>query len=322
MDVVVTGASGHVGAALLRALVARGDRVVALVHRDARALEGLEVEPRRADVRDEGAVREALRGAEVVYHAAAKLSLEAERDPETEATNVEGTRNVIAACRAHGVRRLVHFSSAHALRRDGSALLAPGEGLPYERSKALAEREVLEAVERGLDAVIVSPCAVVGPFDFKPSYIGRVLLMLAKGMIPATVRGGQSWVDVRDIAASAIAAGERGAAGSRFVLSGHWHTMQDFARMASGVAEARPPLGAVPPWLAKAFAPMASAATRAVGREPLFTRASIDALEPSPRPLDPGARETLGHAPRPLVETLTDAYAFFEAQGWIQRRRR
>src|SRR5690606_8531931 len=124
----------------------------------------------------------------------------------------------------------------------------------------------------GLDAVIVSPCAVVGPFDFKPSYIGRVLLMLAKGRIPATVRGGQSWVDVRDIAASSIAAAERGMPGARYVLAGHWRSMQDFARAASRVVGARPPLGAVPPSLAKAFAPLAISAMRAMGREPLFTR--------------------------------------------------
>lgn len=305
----------------MRALVARGDRVTAFVHRDRRALEGLDVVARLVDVRDARAVEDALRGAELVFHAAAKLSLEAD-DAEAEAINVEGTRHVIAACRARGVRRLVHFSSAHALRRDGSALLDADEGQPYERSKAVAERAVLDAVAAGLDAVIVSPCAVLGPFDFKPSYIGRVLVMLAKGQIPATVRGGQSWVDVRDIAASSIAAAERGAAGARFVLSGHWRTMQDFARMASEVAGARAPLGAVPPGLAKAFAPLASRAMRALGQEPLFTRASIDALEASPRATDPEAAQTLGHAPRPLEETLSDTYAFFRERGLIAARRR
>ncbi len=317
MEVVVTGASGHVGAALLRALVARGDRVKALVHRDQRALEGLDVEARRVDVRDPTAVRDAVRGAELVFHAAAKISLDAEHDPEVEATNVEGTRNVIAACHAHGVRRLVHFSSAHALRAEGGGLLGRDEGLAYERSKALAEREVREAVAHGLDAVVVSPCAVVGPFDFKPSYIGRVLLMLAKGRIPATVRGGQSWVDVRDIADSSLAAAERGVSGARYVLGGHWRPMQDFARAASRAAGARPPLGAVPPSLAKAFAPLAIGAMRAMGQEPLFTRASIDALESAPRATDGEAERVLGHAPRSLTETLDDTYAFFRTRGLI-----
>lgn len=322
MEVAVTGASGHIGAALVRALLARGDRVRALVHRDARALEGLDVDVRRVDVREAGAVHDALARVEMVFHAAAKLSLDAGPDLDAEATNIQGTRNVIRACRAHGVRRLVHFSSAHAMRRDGSDLLGEREGLVYERSKALAEREVRDAVERGLDAVVVSPCAVIGPFDFKPSYIGRVLLMLAKGRIPATVRGGQSWVDVRDIAASTLAASERGTAGARYVLGGHWLPMQDFARAASRVVGVRPPLGAVPPALAKAFAPLAIGAMRALGQEPLFTRASIDALEPTPRPTDSAAERALGHAPRPLEETLMDTYTFFRERGMLEEGRR
>src|SRR5690606_3201659 len=116
----------------------------------------------------------AIAGAELVFHAAAKITIDDRPDPAAEATNVAGTRNVIEACRAHGVRRLVRFSSVH----------ARGEGSAYERSKALAEREVLAAVDGGLDAVVVQPAAVVGPFDHKPSYIGRFLLMLARNAVP------------------------------------------------------------------------------------------------------------------------------------------
>src|SRR5690606_29390153 len=114
MRVVVTGASGHVGGALVRALLERGDRVRALVRSDVRAREGLDVEPVRADVCDAAAVGGAIAGAELVFHAAAKITIDDRPDPAAEATNVAGTRNVIEACRAHGVRRLVHFSSVHA----------------------------------------------------------------------------------------------------------------------------------------------------------------------------------------------------------------
>ncbi|HEY8430197.1 MAG TPA: NAD-dependent epimerase/dehydratase family protein [Sandaracinaceae bacterium] len=307
MHVVVTGASGHVGAALVRALLARGDRVRALVHRDVRALEGLDVELRRADVCDAAAVADAIAGADVVFHAAAKITIDDRPDPAADATNVAGTRHVIEACRAHRVRRLVHFSSVHA-RGDGNA---------YERSKALAEREVLAAVERGLDAVVVQPAAVIGPFDHKPSYIGRFLLMLAKGRVPLTVGGGQSWVDVRDVAASSIAAAERGRRGAVYELAGHWRTMPDFAREASRAAGARAPLGAIPLGVARALAPLAAGAARAAGREPLFTRGSIEALAGPPRELDRNAARELGHAPRPLDETLRDTYAFFRERGML-----
>ncbi len=317
--VVVTGASGHVGAALVRALLEDGAEVCAVVRSDVRALRGLEVDLRKVDVTDGPAIRDAVRGAEVVYHAAARITLASERDDDAERVNVVGTRHVVDACREHGVRRLVHFSTVHALDASG-ALLAEGAGLPYERSKAGGEREVTRAMEAGLDAVIVSPCAVLGPYDHKPSFFGRVLLMLARGWLPATVLGGQSWVDVRDIARGAIRASAQGERGGRYVLAGHWLRMHELATIASHVVGVRPPRIEIPVGLAKAFAPLAERAARAIGQEPLFSRASMEALEPAPRPPDDAAARVLGHAPRPVRETLTDTFRWFEEAGLLRRR--
>ncbi|NUP08662.1 MAG: NAD-dependent epimerase/dehydratase family protein [Polyangiaceae bacterium] len=322
MTVVVTGASGHVGAALVRALLARGEQVRAVVRSDVRAIEGLDVERKRLDVTDADAVSEAIRGARVVYHAAARLTLEAEHDPLADEVNVAGTRNVLAACRRHGVERLVHFSTVHALGREGGALIDEGAGLPYERSKAAAERDVVAAAKSDLDAVIVSPCAVIGPYDHKPSYMGRVLLMLARGLLPAVVHGGQSWVDVRDIASSAIAAAERGRRGERYILSGHWMPMLDFTRAAAKAARVMPPLFAVPTKVAKTFAPLAERAARVLKQEPLFSRASFDAIDPAPRDFGDLAARDLGHAPRPVSSTLEDTFAWFQERGMMSARRR
>jgi nucleoside-diphosphate-sugar epimerase len=128
LTVLVTGASGHVGAALVRALLVRGERVRAVVRSDVRAVKGLDLELARVDVTDERGVDEAVRGASVVYHAAARLTLEATHDPLADQVNVDGTRNIVAACRRHGVRRLVHFSTAHALGRGGGRPARRGLG--------------------------------------------------------------------------------------------------------------------------------------------------------------------------------------------------
>ncbi len=319
--VVVTGASGHVGAALVRSLRDRGHSVRALVRSDVRALEGLDVELRKVDVTDREGVRDAIAGASTVFHAAARLTLEAVHDPLADEVNFRGTENVVRACEAGGVARLVHFSSAHALRKDGS-LLGADEGKPYERSKALAERAVVAAAERGLGAVIVSPAAVIGPFDHKPSYMGRVLLMLARGYLPGTVNGGQSWVDVRDVALAAISAAERGAAGARYVVAGHWLAMPAFARIAARAAGVRPPPFVFPTGLARATAPLAERAMRLLGQEPLVTAASMDALEDAPRPDDGVAARELGHVPRPLEHTLSDTFRWFEDRGQLPKRSR
>jgi dihydroflavonol-4-reductase len=322
MTVVVTGASGHVGAALVRALLAEGESVRALVRSDTRALSGLEVDVQKIDVTDAAGIRAAFRGASVVYHAAARITLEAIADAEADRVNVEGTRNVIDACRREGVGRLVHFSTIHAIGPDGRELLVEGGGLPYERSKATAEREVVLAAQGDLDAVIVSPCAVVGPYDHKPSYIGRVLLMIAKGWVPATVIGGQSWVDVRDVANGAIAASKKGVRGSRYVLFGKWLPMRDFATVASRLVGVSPPRVNIPTAWARRFAPLAERASRLIGQEPLFTKASLDALELGPRQIDPRAKDELGHETRPLEETLRDTFDWFGERGLLPRRRR
>lgn len=319
---MVTGASGHVGAALVRALLEQGNEVRAIVNSDRRAVEGLPVEVRALDITDREKVLDALRGADVVYHAAARLTLESVSDPVAEAINVAGTANIIDACRRHGVRRLVHFSTAHALGRTTSQLLEDGAGLPYERSKAAAERSVLAAAASDLDAVIVSPCAVLGPHDYKPSHIGRVLLMLARRRLPAVVTGGQSWVDVRDIARGAIAAARNGKRGDRYVLGGHWLTMSQFMKAASHAAGVSAPLFTVPPRVAIAFLPLAQLSSRWLKMEPLFTRASLEALESGPRASDALAETVLGHAPRPLAETLHDTFAWFAERGLYKAPRR
>jgi dihydroflavonol-4-reductase len=313
MQVVVTGASGHVGSVLVRALLSDGHSVTALFNSDRRSLAGLSLEARAVNIEDGSAVSSAIAGAEVVFHAAARVSLLATEDAATTRVNVEGTRNVVAACLEHGVRRLVHFSTIHALDERGE-LLRPGEGLSYERSKVEAERLVLDEVQRGLDAVVVSPCAVIGPFDFKPSYIGQVLQLQDRGLLLATVAGGQSWVDVRDVAKAAIAAAERGKTGSRYVISGHWRNIRELAEIASQAAGMRAPLFTLPKALLTRVAPLAERACLALGLPALLTQASMDALETSPRPMPRTAEQELGHLPRPLPETLADTMAWFRSE--------
>jgi nucleoside-diphosphate-sugar epimerase len=157
---VVTGANGRVGATLTRALCAAGGRVRALVFGDARALDGVEVERAKCDVRDAAQVAAGLAGADVVYHLAGIVAFDGDY-ALYDAVNVEGTRNVVAACLAHRARRLVHFSSVHAtelapLTRavdESRPLVATDHPLAYPRSKSLAEREIRRGIAMGLDAV-------------------------------------------------------------------------------------------------------------------------------------------------------------------------
>lgn len=319
MLALVTGASGHVGSALCRALLAEGHGVVALYNSDRRALEGLDVDARAVDVEDAAALSAAMAGVEVVFHAAARVTLSSKEDPRAARTNIEGTRNVLTAARARGVRRVVHFSTIHALDPLGE-LLAEGKGFAYERSKVEAERLVMRAVDDGLDAVVVSPCAVVGPFDAKPSHFGKVLLMQERGWLLSAAEGGQSWVDVRDVAAAALAAAAKGRAGKRYVVSGTWMSMRDFTTLAGRIGRSRTPLFTVPRTTLARAAPVAEVVASWLRAAPLLTRASVDALEPGPRPMSGDAERELGHKPRPVRETLTDTLQWFRERGMSSRR--
>jgi dihydroflavonol-4-reductase len=296
-----------------------------LVREDVRAVEGLDVERVRGDVLDPESLRRAFDGAEVVYHLAARISVTGDPDGSVWRTNVDGPRNVAEACLACRVRRLVHFSSVHALAQDPvdvpldesrAPADRPGD-LAYDRSKAAGGRAVREALARGLDAVIVHPSAILGPIDWKPSAMGQVLLDLHHRRLPALVAGGFDWVDVRDVVAGALAAEAQARTGERYILSGAWLTVRDLAALAAGVTGVPRPRLTAPMWLARVGAPFAQAWAGLRGTRPLFTSDSLHALRANRCMSHDKAARDLGYSPRPLRETVADAYAWFREHGML-----
>ncbi len=326
MTVVVTGAAGHLGGNLVRSLLAQGRRVRALdFTRDWRALAGLEVEIVEGDVRDPVALARAFAGADVVYHTAGRISLSRRDGPLLEAINVLGVRNVVRACLERGVRRLVHFSSIHALRQEplhvpldeSRPLVRSRRCPPYDRSKAAGEREVRRGIQWGLDAVILNPTGMIGPYDHRPSFFGRVLLAMGQGQMPALVASGFDWVDVRDVAGAAIRAAERAPAGSQYLLSGHWLSMRDLAALVEEITGVQAPRFICPMWLARLGATCAGALGRRKAQDSLYNTVSLRALRGNRRISHERAARELGYHPRPLRETLVDTCRWFADNGLL-----
>jgi dihydroflavonol-4-reductase len=300
--------------------------VRALVHSDRRGLDGVDVQLHDADVRDRASLERAFTGVEMVFHLAGRISILAGDEDTVQAVNVVGVRNVVTACLSTKVRRLVHFSSIHAFDAvpldgliDETRPLAPSSKnvLTYDRSKADGEREIIAGLERGLDAVVVNPTAVLGPFDFRPSRMGQVLLDLHRGRLPALVEGGFDWVDVRDVIAGAIAAGERGQRGDKFLLSGNHKSVAELAQIVETLTGTRAPRFVSPMWLARVGAPFASVYARALGKPARFTPESLHALRNHQRVSHQKASAKLGYTPRPLTETLADTFAWFRSVGML-----
>src|SRR5262245_38596974 len=211
MLAVVTGGAGYIGTNLATPLLAAGHQVRVGDVREAGTAKALGAEWVRAEVRDPDAIRPAFDGAEAVYHLAALISVVGPLGGRVASVNVSGARVVAEAALATGVRRLVHCSSVHAFDVgsrigepvDESCPRSTDSRLPaYDRSKAAGEAAVRRAVQRGLDAVVVNPTAVLGPADEAPSRVGAVLLAMWRGWVPAVPGGGFDWVDVRDVVAA------------------------------------------------------------------------------------------------------------------------
>jgi len=323
MTVVITGATGHIGACLVRALVEKGRPARCLVHANTKPLEGVAAEFVRSDICDVDSLCQAFRGAEVVYHLAARISLSMADLPEVEAINVGGTRNVVEACLRTGVRRLVHFSSIHSLVQEpletpvdeNRPLVCSKNCPPYDLTKAAAEKEIRRGIERGLNAIIVNPTGVIGPYDFQPSFLGEAIISMAQNRLPALVTGGFDWVDVRDVADGAMRAEELAPAGESYLLSGHWVSMCDIAAMVSEITGVRNSKMTCPLWLARLGAPVIQGVSRLSGKRPLYTSVSLRALRSNRNISHEKASRELGYKPRPFRETLVDTLHWFEANG-------
>lgn len=345
--VVVTGASGFVGTSLCRALLAEGREVrgVDLVAPPAEAgLDG--IEHVTADVRDAAAVRRALAGADVVFHLAGRESTSGDPDGSVWATNVDGTRNVIDAALAEGVRRLIHTSSLHAFdldqhrranpprrvgkplrkrtvpgaRLDETAAPATREELPaYDRSKAAGDYAVREGIAKGLDAVLVHPTTVIGPLDIAPTWLGALLADIARRKPLPLVTGVLDWVDVRDVAEGLLAAERAGRRGERYLLSGTSVPLRRLARFVAHANGVQPPTFVVPRQAAGLGIPLLSGLLRD-GHGQSFTPEVLRSLALGTRVSREKAAGQLGYRPRPLEQTAADIVEWLVASGRVKRR--
>ena len=314
--VALTGATGFVGWHLAAALRAAGADVVAL-HRegsDTTRLQRIGVRAALAPLTDVAALTAACRGVDVLIHAAAAVDFGGDWHA-IRRVNVEGTRAVVEAARRAGVRRVVHLSSIVAVgatrRPDVQDETAAWRLKPlrvaYATTKREAEQAALAANGRGLEVVVVNPGCVVGPDDFSGSEFGTLCKRFWRGRVPVHFAGGNNFVDVRDVAAGALAAAVRGRAGERYLLTGENRRWQTFFQELVRAAGRPIPRVTLPGWLAPPLALVLARGKRPalsadnakfVGRYLFFSNAK--------------ARRELGFAPRPLRDSLADAFAFWQ----------
>jgi len=324
--VFVTGATGFVGSAVLRLLLARGARVTALARPTSNLanLEGVDCEIDIGDMTDMAALTRAMAGARFVFHVAADYRLWA-RDPgEIMRANLEGARAVMEAARAAGVERIVYTSSVATLRADREAVdetapLADGEGVGmYKQSKVAAERLVERMIAEGSPAVIVLPSTPIGPRDIKPTPTGRILVEAAAGRIPAFVDTGLNLAHVDDVAAGHLLALERGTVGERYILGGQDVSLKSLLADIAELSGRKAPKIGLPRAPLYPLAMAAEAVARVTGREPFVTRDALDMAAHRMFFSSAKAERELGYRARPYREALADALAWFKTAGYVK----
>jgi dihydroflavonol-4-reductase len=327
MTNLVTGATGFVGSAVVRALLARGERVRVLVRQGSnrKNLVELGIEEVSGDLADPRSLGCAVAGCAALYHVAADYRLWA-RDPAAiYRTNVDGTRALMRAALEAGVGRIVYTSSVATLglRDDGEpADEETPAGLDdmighYKRSKYLAEQAVRALVlERGLPAVIVNPSAPVGPRDARPTPTGRMVLEAARGRMPAYVDTGLNLVHVDDVAAGHLLAFERGRIGERYILGGHNLPLGEILAQIARLVGRRPPGIRLPAAALPPVAMLAEAIARLARRgEPLVPRDGVRLARKRMYFSSAKAERALGYRARPAETALRDAIDWYRARG-------
>lgn len=324
MTVLVTGATGLVGNNVTRLLLERGQSVRVLVRAasDPRPLEGLTIDIRHGDVCDAESVRAACSGVSAVIHAAAIVHIGWTGLEQQRRVNVGGTQHVAEAALAEGAK-MVHVSSVDALGV-GSRDQPADEDSPrvgktpcsYVISKREAEAALQEVIQRGLQATFVNPGFMLGPWDWKPSS-GRMLLQVATRFTPAAPTGGMSVCDIRDVAAGICAALETGQVGRNYILAGENVSYLEAWRLFAEVAGSSRPrfrMGPVVRWLGGRSGDLLA---RIGGREPDVNSAAVAMSSLFHYYSSRRAESELGYRNRPWKETVTDAWEWFRANGYV-----
>jgi dihydroflavonol-4-reductase len=326
--VLVTGATGFVGAAVARALLQRGCRVRVLARATSprRNLAGIDAEVVQGDMLDAASVERALEGVRYLFHVAADYRLWARDPAEIERNNIDGTRTVMRAALLQGVERVVYTSSVatlsvgpHTTSATEDDTLAPGAAIgAYKRSKVVAERMVEQMVrDDALPAVIVNPSTPIGPRDIRPTPTGRIIVEAARGRMPAYVETGLNVVGVDDVAQGHLLALERGRIGERYILGGDNLALRELLAEIAHMTGRRAPRVQLPVAPLFPLARAAEALARFTGREPFLTTDGLKMSRNRMHFSSDKARRELGYAPQPHAHGLQAALDWFGHEGYL-----
>jgi dihydroflavonol-4-reductase len=330
MTTLVTGAAGFLGSHVARQLVARGEdvRVLMRVSSTNRAIADLSLEYVTGDLRDPASLDRAMRGVKRVFHVAADYRLWARRSKEIYDSNVGGTKNLLDAAKRAGIEQLIYTSTVATIAVDRpqhpneftDAKLEEMVG-HYKRSKWMAEQEVLKAAKAGLPVIVAMPTTPVGPWDWKPTPTGKIILDFLNGKMPGYVETGLNFVGVEECAAGHLLVSEKGKIGERYLLGGENLTLKAMLDVLSNITGLPAPRLKIPHGLALGVAYANTMFSRMIGREPGIPIEGVKIARHIMFVDASRAQRELGFKAGPVAAALERAVRWYEANGYITKSR-
>ena len=316
MKVLVTGATGHIGNVLVRSLLKNGYDVTAFVRNKEKlnALDGLSVSFAYGDVRDIESLKMAFKGIDVVFHLAGLIDIGNGNKKQMYEVNVNGTKNVVNACKEMNVKKLIYTSSVHAIptKPKGEIITETKTFSPdlvkgtYSKTKAEATKYVLEANSKDLEVIITHPSGVIGPYEYITSNLGQLIIDCAHRKMGAYLDGGYNFVDVRDVADGLVSTLEKGKAGECYILAGHYVTIKELMKYVQDITGVPAPKFKIARWFAYATGALSEIYYKIVKQKPLFTSYSVYTTGTNANFSIDKAKKQLGYFPRDFIDTMVD----------------
>src|SRR5215469_17225800 len=330
MTTLVTGASGFLGSHVARQLVARGEDVRVMMRPSStnRAIADLSLEYVTGDLRDPGSLARATRGVKRVFHVAADYRLWAKRKEDIYDSNVGGTKNLLEAAARDGVEQFIYTSTVATIAVDRpqhpneftDARLEEMIG-HYKRSKWMAEQEALKAAMGGLPVIVVMPTTPVGPWDWKPTPTGKIVLDFLNGKMPGYVETGLNFVGVEQCAAGHLLVGEKGKIGERYLLGGENLSLKELLDTLAEITGLSAPSMKIPHGLALGVAYLETGFSRLLGKEPQIPVEGVKIAQHKMFVDVSRAQRELGFQPGSVTAALERAVKWYRANGYVKPRR-
>lgn len=322
---IITGAAGHLASTIIKYLRNTDCHIRGLILPSESGEDDRQITYYKGDITKKESLEGIFSGLEcnevIVVHTAGIISIGDEVTPLLYNVNVKGTKNIIEQCMRHHVKRLVYISSVHAIpETNETATISETADFSkdtvvgaYAATKAEATEAVLEAVKNGLDAVVVHPSGIVGPYDSGNNHIVQLISMCISGRLPAGVTGGYDFVDVRDVAKGCLEAAEHGAKGSCYILSNRYFTIKELLECVRRTAGGRKKV-CLPMGLARTFVPVFEWAARITHTRPLYTRYALYTISSNGHFTHDKATAELGYHPRDMQATIADTISWLRGK--------